>query len=175
MYTIYTNDYRSHKNNTIFIKFVDDSAIRGLLCDSEDCYLEEVKCFVRWCKKNFLLLNVKKIKEMIIDFRITKNPMRQLEIYDESVETVGAYKYLGFTNDNKLNWHAHVDALCNKLNTRLFFLKKLKSFHVNESILKMFYQALIQSVITFGISCWRGNITEGDKQKTNRSIKRLEK
>ena len=64
----------------------------------------------------------------------------------------------------------HIDVLCNKLNTRLFFLKK--SFHVNESILKMFYQALIQSVITFGISCWGGNITEGDKQKINRSIKK---
>ena len=118
---------------------------------------------------------VKKTKEMIIDFRLTKNPMRQLEIKDESVETVGCYKYLGFTIDNKLNWHAHIDVLCNKLNTRLFFLKKLKSFHGNESILKMFYLALIQSVITFGISCWGGNITEGDKQKTNRSIKKAGK
>ena len=158
-------------NNTILIKFADDSTIQGLLCDSEDSYFEEVKC----CEKNFLMLNVKKTKEMIIDFRITKNLMRQLEINDESVETVGPYKYLGFTIDNKLNGHAHVDVFCNKLNTRLFFLKRLKSFHVNESILKMFYQALIQSVITFGISCWGGNITEGDQQKTNRSTKRLEK
>ena len=39
----------------------------------------------------------------------------------------------------------------------------------------MFYQALIQSVITFGISCWGGNITEGDKQKINRSIKKAGK
>ena len=114
------------------------------------------------------MLNVKKTKEMIIDFRITKKPMRQLEINDESVETVGSYKYLGFTIDNKLNWHAHVDVLCNKLNTRLFFLKKLKSFHVNESILKMFYQVLIQSVITFGISSWGGNITKG--QTKNKQI-----
>ena len=121
------------------------------------------------------MLNVKKTKEMNIDFRITKNPMRQLEINDESVETVGSYKYFGFKIDNKLNWPAHVDVLCNKLNTRLFFLKKLKSFHVNESILKMFYQALIQSVITFGISFCGGNITEWGKQKINRSIKRLEK
>ena len=130
--SIYINDYRSHKNNTILIKFADDSTIQGLLCDSEDCYFEEVKCFVGWCEKNFLMLNVKKTKEMIIDFRIRKNPMRQLEINDESVETVGSYKYLGFTIDNKLNWHAHVDVLCNKLYTRLFFLIKLKSFHVNE-------------------------------------------
>ena len=109
---------------------------------------------------------------MIFNFRITKNPMRQLEINDESVETVGPDKYLGFTIDNELNCHGHVDVLCNKLNKRLFFLKKLKSFHVNESILKMSYQALIQSVITLGISCWGGNITEGDKQKINRSIKK---
>ena len=39
----------------------------------------------------------------------------------------------------------------------------------------MFYLALIQSVITFGISCWGGNITEGDKQKINRSIKKAGK
>ena len=175
LYTIYTYNYRSHKNNTILIKFADDSTIQGLLCDSEDCYFEEVKCFVGWCEKNFLMSNFKKTKEMIIDFRITKNPMHQLEINDESVETVGSYKYLGFTIDNKLNWHAHVDVLCNKLNTRLFFLKNLKSFHVNESILKMYYQALIQSVITFGISCWGGNITECDKQKINRSIKKAGK
>ena len=120
------------------------------------------------------MLIVKKTKEMIIDLRITKNPMRQFEINDEFVETVGSYKYLGFTIENKLPWRAHVYVLCNKLNTRLFFLRKLKSFHVNESILKMFYQALIQSVITFGISCWGGNITEGDKQK-NRFIKQAGK
>ena len=121
------------------------------------------------------MLNVKKTKEMIIDFRITKNPMRQLGINDESVETVGSYKYLDFTIDNKLYWYAHVDVVCNKLNTRLFFLQKLKSFHVNESILKMFHLAVIQSVITFGISRWGGHITEGDKQKINRSIKKAGK
>ena len=95
LYTIFTNDYRSHKNNTLIITFADDSTIQGLLSDSEDCYFEEVKCFVGWCEKHFLMLNVKKTKEMIIVFRITKNLMRQLEINDESIETVGSSKYLG--------------------------------------------------------------------------------
>ena len=44
-----------------------------------------------------------------------------------------------------------------------------------KAFLKMFYQALNQSVITFGISCWGGNITEGNKQKINRSIKKAGK
>ena len=57
------------------------------------------------------MLNIKKTKEMIIDFRVTKNPMRQLEINDDSVETVGSYKYLVFTIDTKLNWRTHVDVL----------------------------------------------------------------
>ena len=68
------------------------------------------------------MLKVEKTKEMIIDFRMTKNPVRELEINDESAETFGSYRYFGFKIDNKLNWHAHVDVLCNKLNTRLFFL-----------------------------------------------------
>ena len=37
LYTIYANDYRSQKNNTILIKFADDSTPQGLLSDSEDC------------------------------------------------------------------------------------------------------------------------------------------
>ena len=85
LYTIYTNDYRSHKNNTILIEFADDSTIQGLLCESKDCYFEEVKCFVGWCEKNFLMLNVKKTKKMIIDFRLTE-PMRQLEINDSPLK-----------------------------------------------------------------------------------------
>ena len=88
------------KNNTILIKFADDSTIQGLLCDSEDCYFEEVKYFIDWCEKSFHRLNVKKTKEMIIDFRITKNPLRPLEIIDDSVETVGSNN-LGLTIDNK--------------------------------------------------------------------------
>ena len=166
LYTIYTNDYRSHKNNTILIKFVDDSTIQGLLCDSEDFYFEEVKFFVGWCEKNFLMLNVKKTKEMIIDFRITKNLRRQLEINDESVETVGSYKYLGFKIDNKLNWHARVDVLCNKLNTRLFFLKKLKSFHVNESILKCSIRLSLKVLLHLVLFVGEGTSQKGtNKQK----------
>ena len=112
---------------------------------------------------------------MIIDFRIIQSPMQPLDIDGETVEIINTYKYLGFTIDNKLNWHAHIDLLCKKLNQRLFFLRKLKSFYVNENILKLFHQAFIQSAITFGISCWGGNITEGDRNRINRCIRKAGK
>ena len=42
-------------------------------------------------------------------------------------------------------------------------------------ILKSFYLAILQSTIAFGISCWGGNITSGDKEKIDRTIKKAEK
>ena len=65
---------------------------------------------------HFLLLNVKKTKEMIIDFRRNKNPLTPVLINNE-VECVESYKYLGVTLDNVLNWNSHVMTLLKKLNT----------------------------------------------------------
>ena len=112
---------------------------------------------------------------MVIDCRSKKNPLKPLKIKQETVEIIEIYKYLGFTTNNNLNWHVHIDTLCKKINQRLFFLKKLKSFRINSNILTLFYQAVIQSVITFGISCWGGSITEWDKHRINRAIKKAEK
>ena len=56
LYTIYTNDYRSHHESTKIIKFADDSSIIGLLQDNEIHYQNEVQGFVGWCQENFLFL-----------------------------------------------------------------------------------------------------------------------
>ena len=91
-------------------------------------YIEEVYRFVKWCEENYLILNVSKTKEMIIDFRRQKSTPTPLVINNETVEIVHTYKYLGFTVDDKLNWHEHCNELIKKINKRMYFLRKLKSF-----------------------------------------------
>ena len=67
LFTLYTNDCTGTEN-TIFIKYSDDTAIVDL-SNSIPHYIEEVDRFTTWCKANFLDLNVAKTKELLIDFR----------------------------------------------------------------------------------------------------------
>ena len=96
-------------------------------------------------------------------------------IGDKTVTIVDTYKYLGLTIDSKLNWHAHVDLLCKKINQRLYFLRKLNSFNVNKTIMNLFYNATIESIICFGITCWGGSALGKDKAKIDSLIKRAGK
>ena len=45
--------------------------------------------------------------------------------------------------------------LLKKLNTRLYFLRTLYSFHVDK--ICTFYKAIVESVICFALTCWGGN------------------
>ena len=54
---------------------------------------------------NFLDLNVKKTKQMLIDFRKAPTVITDLFTDGVKVERVTVYKYLGTVLDNKLNFN----------------------------------------------------------------------
>ena len=88
------------------------------------------------------------------------------------IEMVDTYKYLGVTIDNKLTWSHHIDKVYSKTQSRLFFLRKLRSFNVCNRMLGMFFDTIIGSVLSFAIVCWGGNATARDKNRLNELIKR---
>ena len=135
------------------MKFADDTSIQGLIFEDETNYRETIHWFFKWCEKHFLFLTVKKTKEMIVDFRRNKNSLTPVLINNEEVEHVESYKYLGVTLDNALNWNPHI---MTELNTRLYFLHTLHSFHVDKTLLCTFYKAIVESVICFALTCWGG-------------------
>ena len=57
----------------------------------------------------------------------------------------------------------------------MYFLRKLKSFRLNNEVLYTFYCSILGSVITFGISCWDSSITAGDRKRLNSTIKKAGK
>ena len=89
------------------------------------------------------------------------------------VSIVDSYKYLGLKIDSKLNWSNHAHDVCKKVNQRLYFLRKLRSFNVNPEILLLFYRATIESIITYGINCRVSSIMTKDKERINRLIRSL--
>ena len=69
LFTIYTNDCSINTYSTKLIKFADDSTIQGLIQnDDEREYFDFIDVFTNWCDEHFLLLNVRKTKELVIDF-----------------------------------------------------------------------------------------------------------
>ena len=84
LFTLYTNDCTG-TDTTPIIK-----------------YSAEVERFSNWCRDNFFDLNVKKTKEMLIEFKKDPTVIPDLFIDGVQVGRVTEYTYLGTVLDNKL-------------------------------------------------------------------------
>ena len=106
----------------------------------------------------------------MVDFRVapTDTETKPITIKGQSVEMVSAYKYLGVVIDNKVSWTPHIGACYKKAQKKMYLLRKLKIFKVEQAIMQLFYQAVIQNAIFFNLVCFFGNTKKGD-------IGRLEK
>ncbi|KAF7648010.1 hypothetical protein LDENG_00163040, partial [Lucifuga dentata] len=92
-------------------------------------------------------------------------------IKGQSVEVVSQYKYLGTVLDEELSFEANTDAVRGKALQRLYFLRKLCSFNVDMSFIKMFYSCFIESVLTFSLICWYGSLNLKNRCKLGNIVK----
>ncbi|KAM4739242.1 uncharacterized protein FYW61_003791 isoform 2-T2 [Anableps anableps] len=68
--------------------------------NDESKYREEVEHLMQWCRKNNLCINVKKTKEIVMDFRRDKRPLLPLYIGRAPVEVVSTYSSSGMHHNN---------------------------------------------------------------------------
>ena len=108
---------------------------------------------------------------MVFDFKKKSKPTAPVILKGQPVERVSQYKYLGVTLDDKLTWKPNTNALIKKTNSRLFFLRKLRSFDLDKSLLKVFYSCAVHSVLTFGAVCWGGCLSKFDENRIQKCIK----
>jgi len=127
LFTIYEADHDFINSDCCMImKYADDTVIVGLLNNSDDCknneYVQAVASFSEWCKCNYLDLNIKKTKEMIIDFRTKKEVISNILIGGQPVEIVHKYKYLGTIIDDNLSNSENVQHIVKRANKRMYFV-----------------------------------------------------
>ena len=79
------------------------------------------------------------------------------------------------TLDNVLSWRFHTESILKKLNTRMYCLRKLRSFHVDPEILILFFQAVINSILQYCIVCWGGNVPKQEKARLDKLIQKAGK
>ena len=151
------------------------TALVGKCINNDKEYQKEVTRFTTWCEENFLELNVKKTKEMVVDFRKTAVDHVPLYIANELVENVTEYKYLGTTIDSTFSFTTHTNCLYKKVQSRVYFVRQLRKLHVNQKILDLLYSSIISSVLAFSVTCWYGNCSAEAKNKLSRIINQCSK
>ncbi|KAI4894872.1 hypothetical protein NFI96_019185 [Prochilodus magdalenae] len=81
-------------------------------------------------------------------------------------------KYLGVHLNNKLDWTDNTPALYKKGQSRLHLLRRLRSFGVQGALLRTFYDVVLASAIFYGVVCWSSSISNADRKRLNRIIKK---
>lgn len=171
LFTLYTNDCSSNYENCSIVKYADDTVIIGKLIGNDtQNYYNQVNNFVEWCNTNYLNLNVKKTKEMIIDFRKNRLDPDHLIINGEVVDRVEEYKYLGIVINDELKWNANTHVTYKKCLGRVQHLRILKNIGVDATIISLFYKSIIESVLNFSLIMVFGSLSGKDKRKLKKIV-----
>ncbi len=86
--------------------------------------------------------------------------------------SVADYKNLGVHIDNKLDLTLNSTVLFKKGQSRLYFLRRLKSFNICNTLLRMFYESVVSSVLSFAVVCWGSSMKVADRNKLDKLIRR---
>ena len=118
--------------------------------------------------------HAKKTKEMTIDFDIKGIIVPPSNLNGVVVERVTTYTYCiwGVEKDNRLTFNECAQNKSKTLLKRMFLLRKLNHFRLDSCILQMFYKALLQSVLSFGLI---GNRYIKDQKKLQRIVQTASK
>lgn len=113
---------------------------------------------------------------MLIDFHQNPSVTAPTFINGIAVETVSQYRYyLGNVLDDKITFDANTDSVSKTAHQRLFFLRKLRGFNVDRSLLKMLCSSFIESILTFTMICWLGNLSMVNKNSLRKTVKLCQK
>ena len=98
--------------------------------------------------------------------------MTPVSIQGVPVDTVEEYKYLGVYFNIKLDWTRNAAAVYKKGQSQLFFPRRLRSFNICRTMLRMFYESVVASAIFFAVTCWGSGMRIADTNRLERLIRR---
>jgi len=140
-------------------KFVDDITLTEILGKSTSSTMkEETKELVKWSQDNKMLINCNKTKEMILGKAKLDNIPR-LQIDGNQIERVSDFKILGLQLSDNLHWDCNVEFICNKISSKLYFLKLLKRVGLSTDDLQYFYVTVIRPISEYACTVWNHNLT----------------
>ena len=107
-----------------------------------------------FCSKWRLSINSSKSKILIINE--PRNHTYTFKIFEDSLEVVKSYKYLGIIIDKKANFHTAIEELSKKASRAYYSIRRHFNFSNNtapNTILKLF-ESMVQPILLYGCEIW---------------------
>jgi hypothetical protein len=119
-------------------KFLDDTTLSEVVPKGQPNAMQlYVARVAEWSLLNHMNINFNKTKEVIIG-TLSNSPPPVISINNNTIQRVSNFKLLGVTLDRTLEWHSHINLICNNASSRLYFLKQLRRNHIKEDDLFIF-------------------------------------
>ena len=138
--------------DTTLGKYVDDTALVESVSKSETSYMQlRVDELVRQSEADGFQLNESKCKELRISFSChsLSSSVDHITISDKQIEVVSSAKLLGVLVSDNLRRNAHVETICKKAATHLYFLKQLNRAKVPAKDMPLFCTTCIRPVLEY--------------------------
>ena len=100
-------------------------------------------------------MNVAKTKELVLDARTT-NASVPVKVNNEPIEVMSNFKYFGTLIHNQLSLSDNT--VEKNSQQRFYLLCKQRSFDVSHGLLQTVYKNLLESILTFNLVVWYGNL-----------------
>ncbi|XP_019617826.1 PREDICTED: carbohydrate sulfotransferase 10-like [Branchiostoma belcheri] len=111
-----------------------------------------------WSQASHMKLHPKKCKVLHIEFRKIPVTPPSLTVNNIEVQLVKVLRVLGVILQADLKWNSHVDSVCTKANQRLYFLRKLKHFHLTTDDLLTVYTSYIRPILEYAAPVWHSGL-----------------
>ena len=162
LFTLYINSLSSVITNTNakVTLYADDTAIFFVngksVSNINDVMNTEISKVAKWLNENFLTLNVKKTKAMLLcnSQKLTRRDT-DLKVYinNSLTDKLDKFKYLGVWLDPALTWNEQIDKIFKTVSKRNGLLRRLRNV-LPQKNLDMLYKALILPHLDYCDAVW---------------------
>ena len=129
LFLFYVNDLPTVVNHCSVSLYADDTVFycfSSNIKDLENALNEDMSRIALWPKQNKLILNIEKTKSMIIgsDRKLRAATATSVSVFDEEVESVEHFKYLGVTLSSNFTWTEQIEYVKSlfPLSARILFI-----------------------------------------------------
>lgn len=154
--------------------YVDDTTVSEVIQNNNPSLIQSAASKVQaWSNANKFHLNVEKCKELIFQFKRTKDTFPPINLESGQVELVNHAKILGLTISDDFRWNEHVKTIIKKANKRIYFIVQMKRANISIAAIVRFYCTCIRPVLEYSCEVFHHSLPQYLSDNIERFQKRV--